>query len=117
MEQTFEKAGTRLWLQLVLCVGVLSVSAASLAYTWQTWQTQRFESRVAAICKGYVESANPDYAVKDAKTQADFFNAIGGWMAQRDCVNRVVGHNFSKFDSTEIASAISSLETTISLMR
>jgi hypothetical protein len=69
----------KLWFQLVLTVGIISVSAASLAYTWQTWRDFQQETRSEEICKYYIE--------QHAKDSGD----VEKWLARRQCVNGVLG--------------------------
>ena len=51
----------RLWLQIVLAIGILAVSAASGVYVWRSIQSYRLEKEAAWICDHIVASNSDDY--------------------------------------------------------
>ena len=43
------------WFQLILCIGIISVSIACGTYVWQVWRLYRFEKDAEQLCIAYVE--------------------------------------------------------------
>ena len=76
----------KLWLQIILCLGIVSVSAASLSYTWQTWRAYQLEMRAEEICKTYLESKLSNLGDLDL------------WFGRRQCINMVMGRGEAKKD-------------------
>ena len=71
----------KLWFQIVLCVGIVSVSAASLSYAWQIWRAYQLELRAEEICKVYLDDKFHNFPnVGD----------IEKWFTRRQCVNGVL---------------------------
>ena len=42
------------WLQAILCIGVISLSAASSAYTWKIWDDYERREAAYAVCEKYL---------------------------------------------------------------
>jgi hypothetical protein len=74
----------KLWFQIIGCVGIVSVSAAALSYTWLAWRAYQLETRAEVICKSYVDdkASELDDTVK--------------WLGQRECINMVMGRASGK---------------------
>ena len=70
------------WFQLILCIGIISVSIACGTYVWQVWRLYRFEKDAEQLCIAYVE----DYL----KGRHDV-SAMEAWISQRSCVNQAMG--------------------------
>ena len=70
------------WFQLILCIGIITVSVACGTYVWQVWRQYTFQTNAERLCIAYVE----DF-LKDRKD----VNAVEAWLGQRDCVNRAMG--------------------------
>lgn len=88
-----------LWFQLVLSVGVIAVSAASAAYTWQTWREYELERRAKALCEFMMEN-NLGYKVfglkpKGKTTTEEAEKYVEAWLGSRACINQAIGRNFS----------------------
>jgi hypothetical protein len=69
----------KLWFQIMIAAGILSVSAASLSYTWNAWRTLQLERRGEEICTYFVERHGKDWG------------DVEKWMARRQCINGVLG--------------------------
>lgn len=69
----------KLWFQIVIAVGTLFVSAASLLYTWRAWHALQLEKRSEEICKYFVEQKRPN------------LGDVEQWLTRRQCVNGVMG--------------------------
>ena len=74
----------KLWFQIVVILGIISVSVASLFYTWHTWRAYRLEMRAEEVCKYYLDSKRRD------------FDSVEIWFTQRQCVNMVMGKGEAK---------------------
>ena len=70
----------RIWLQIVVCVGILAISAAAVAYTWQSWRIYSLERHAETICKDYIDKHAPRSGANVEK-----------WLARRECINGVLG--------------------------
>jgi hypothetical protein len=75
----------KLWFQMVVSLGILSISAASLSYTWMTWRAYDLETRANEVCKIYVETEAGDFLKGRNLGEAE------GWFAKWQCINRVMG--------------------------
>jgi hypothetical protein len=69
----------KFWFQVIISIGILAVSAASIAYTWQTWRSYNLERRAEEICKFYLDQKAKEYGETEK------------WMARRSCINNVMG--------------------------
>jgi hypothetical protein len=69
----------KLWFQIVIAVGIMSMSAASLLYAWRAWSALQLEKRGEEICKYFVEQNWPDLGDGEK------------WLTRRQCVNGVMG--------------------------
>ena len=73
----------KLWFQIVLAIGILAISAASLVYVLQTWRAYRLETRAEELCKFYLE--------RNLEKGADVDINIEHWFDRRHCVNEIMG--------------------------
>jgi hypothetical protein len=73
----------KLWFQIVLAIGILAISAASLVYVWQTWRAYRLETRAEELCKFYLE--------RNLEKGTDVDSNIEHWFDRRQCVNEIMG--------------------------
>ena len=73
----------KLWFQIVLSIGILSISAASFVYVWQTWRAYQLETRAEEVCKFYLE--------QKLEKGADVESNIEHWFGRRQCVNEIMG--------------------------
>jgi hypothetical protein len=74
----------KLWFQIVICVGIVSVSAASLSYTWQTWRSYTLEHNAREACEILHQETLP---AGDREAAADY------WRRLRGCINEILGRN------------------------
>lgn len=69
----------KLWFQIVVAIGLLSVSAASLTYTWRAWRAYQLEKQAEEVCTPYIEEKGKD------------FGSVERWLTRRQCINGVLG--------------------------
>jgi hypothetical protein len=71
----------KLWFQAVLAIGILSVSAASISYTWRTYRIYKVEKDAEMICRAFLN---------DDLEKADESNAAETLLAWRQCISNVL---------------------------
>ena len=76
----------KLWFQIVVTIGIISVSVASVLYTWHTWRAYQLEMRAEEVCTYYLDSKRRD------------FDSVEIWFSQRQCINMVMGKGEVKKD-------------------
>ena len=74
----------KFWFQIVVTIGIIFVSVASVLYTWHTWRAYRLEMRAEEVCTYYLDSKRRE------------FDSVEIWFTQRQCVNRVMGKGEAK---------------------
>jgi hypothetical protein len=83
---------------IVAILALVSVSAASLVYVWTALSRHELEHRAQSVCEKLTKENSTSNPEED-------------WMGTRQCIHQALGQ--PNFDTSEISSAISSLETTI----